>query len=91
MQTRIRLYQAMKMKSSQALPPDPDSAKQAILRIHYQVYYWLRYALKTVPAISFADNAWKLDENGVIPTWFTGCSFHEKILSIISNNNQFVS
>ena len=71
-QTRIRLYQAMKMKSSQALPPDPDSAKQAILRIHYQVYYWLRYALKTVPAISFADNGWKLDENGVIPTWFTG-------------------
>ena len=29
-QTRIRLYQAMKTKSSQSLPPDPDSASQAI-------------------------------------------------------------
>jgi len=71
-QTRIRLYQAMKTKSSQSLPPDPDSARQAILRIHYQVNYWLRYAVKMVPAIPFADNGWKIDENGVSPVWFTG-------------------
>ena len=71
-QTRILLYQAMKTKSSQSSPPDPDSARQAIVRIHYQVYYWLRYAVKMVPAISFADNGWKLDENRVSPVWFTG-------------------
>jgi len=29
-QTRILLYQAMKTKSSQSLPPDPDLARQAI-------------------------------------------------------------
>ena len=48
--TRARLYKAMKAKSSQPLPPDPDSMHQAILRVHYQLYHWLRLAQKSIPS-----------------------------------------
>ena len=38
-ETRIRLYQEMKMKSSMSLPPDPDSVVQVIKRVHYQATF----------------------------------------------------
>ncbi len=37
-QTRIRLYQKLKEKTSLSIPPDPDSVEQAIRRCHLQVY-----------------------------------------------------
>ena len=37
--TRVCLYKAMKMKSSQSLSPDPDSMRQAVIRVYYQVYH----------------------------------------------------
>eukprot|EP00794_Sanderia_malayensis_P021307 gene21307-biopygen16343 len=59
--TRVRLYKAMKTKSSQSLPPDPDSMQQAVRRVHYQVYHWLRFAEKSVLFISLEDNGWTID------------------------------
>ena len=50
--TRVRLYKAIKTKSSQSLPPDPESMQQAFRRVHYEVYYWLRFAEKSVQTIS---------------------------------------
>ena len=41
-QTRIRLYQKLKEKTSLSIPPDPDSVEQAIRRCHLQVYIWKR-------------------------------------------------
>ena len=52
-ETRVRLYQGMKTNSSETLPPDPDSVKQAVLRVHYQVYYWLRCGKRIVEEIEF--------------------------------------
>ena len=72
--TRVRLYKAMKTKSSQSLPPDPDSIHQAVRRVHYQVYYWLRFAEKSIQYISLEDNGWTIDvaKSLVEPVWFTG-------------------
>ena len=77
MQTRVKLYKALKTKSSKALPPDPDSLRQALLRVHYQVYYWLGYKKKIINEIAFEDFGWTFDgENKlVIPVWFTGSVF----------------
>ena len=72
--TRVRLYKAMKTKSSQSLPPDPDSIHQAVRRVHYQVYYWLRFAEKSIQTISLKDNGWTIDvaKSLVEPVWLTG-------------------
>ena len=38
----VRLYNQIKTKTSQSLPPDEKSMLQAIKCILYQVYYWSR-------------------------------------------------
>ena len=75
-ETRIRLYKAMKTKSSQSIPPDPDSLRQALLRVHYQVYNWLRFDTKMVVYLNFEHFGWKNDAQVeiVTPVWFTGSS-----------------
>lgn len=73
-ETRIRLYQEMKMKSSMSLPPDPDSVIQVIKRAHYQVYFWRRCIEINVEMIPFANYGWKWCEKQelVVPIWFIG-------------------
>ena len=73
-ETRIRLYQEMKMKSSMSLPPDPDSVVQVIKRAHYQAYFWRRCIEINVEMIPFANYGWKWCEEQelVVPVWFTG-------------------
>ena len=72
--TRVRLYKDMKIKSSQSLLPDPDWMQQAIRRVHFQVNYWLRFGEKSVQTISLEANGWTIDiaQSLVEPVWFTG-------------------
>ncbi len=79
-ENRVRLYKALKTKSSEAIPPDPDSLRQATLRVYYQLYYWLRYNKKIIDDISFEDYGWTYDAEieQVVPVWFTGTNFHIK-------------
>ncbi len=88
--TRVRLYKAMKTKSSLALPPDPDSMRQAILRVHYQCFYWLRFHMTTVPQISLESNGWTVDleDSLVFPVWFT-CDQMPKKQKEQKKRNQF--
>ena len=64
----------MKTKLSLALPPDPDSVQQAMLRVHYQTYYWLRFADDRIVAISCEENGWTVDveQRKIQPVWLTG-------------------
>ena len=80
---RVRLYKSIKTKSSQALPPDADSLKQALLRVHYQVFHWLRCNKRQIPSISLEDKGWTIDtEESVVRTiWF--------IAELIFNLNVF--
>ncbi len=72
-QTRIRLYKGLKTKSSEALPPDPDSLTQAIIRVHLQSYYWLQCQELQMRDIDMENNGWYVDAEGrVLPVWFTG-------------------
>ena len=82
--TRVHLYKVMKTKSSQALPPDPESIQQAIQHVHYRIYYWLRCVEERIVAISCKDNVWTVDiEQSLIqPVRFTGkylCGVQKKI------------
>ena len=74
-ETRIRLYKSMKTKSSQALPPDPDSIVQAIKRVHFQTLFWLRFNDRLPEDIDCSENGWANDGETVVPIWFTGKSF----------------
>ena len=76
-ETRVRLYKNQKVKGSVSLPADPDSMKQAILRVHHQLYYWLRLDIEMIESIPFEGNGWKVIENtnDVIPVWFTGKNY----------------
>lgn len=73
--TRVRLYHNMKVKSSLSLPPDLHSLKQAILRAHWQTYYWLRCTEAQVEDLSFEGCGWTwvVQESRIKPVWFT-CS-----------------
>ena len=71
-ETRIRLYKSM---SSQALPPDPDSIVQAIKRVHFQTFFWLRFNDRLPEDIDCSENGWANDGETVVPIWFTGKSF----------------
>ena len=71
-ETRVRLYKRQKVKTSQSIPPDPDSMKQAILRINHQLYYWVRCNINMTETIPLEDNGWIVAEDSVIPVWFTG-------------------
>ena len=64
--TRIRLYQQQKQKTSLSLRPDPNSCKYAILRVHYQVFQWLRCGHRNIEFIPLKSNGWKVDEGGSV-------------------------
>eukprot|EP00794_Sanderia_malayensis_P016276 gene16276-biopygen13830 len=72
--TRLRIYKELKVKSSSAIPPDPDSAEEAIKRANYQLFHWLRCAEMMMPDASMEMNGWKWDEEAqlVVPVWFKG-------------------
>ena len=73
-ETRIRLYQNLKSKSSMPLPPDPDSVLQVIKRAHHQTYLWLRCCERMVDRLPFEGNGWLVDEDESVvkPLWYTG-------------------
>ena len=51
-ESRVRLYKKMKTKILLTLPPDPKLMEQTILRIHHQLYYWLRFDTKVIDVIN---------------------------------------
>ena len=76
-ETRVRLYENQKVKTSLTLPPDPDSMKQLLLRVNHQMYYWSRCDIPMVETILLEENGWKVEEEDdgsrqVTPVWFTG-------------------
>ena len=71
-ETRIRIYKSMKTKSSQALAPDPDSINQAIRRMHFPTFFWLRFNGRLPKDIDCSKICWENDGETVVPLWFTG-------------------
>lgn len=74
--TRVRLYQNLKKKSSAAIPADPDSNIQEIKRCHFQSYIWLRCLEPIIPSLDFTKYGWLVnDQNQIKPIWFVGYQF----------------
>ena len=73
----------MKTKTLLTLPPDPKSMEQAILRKHYQLYYWLlRFDTKEIYVINIEKFGWSVEkESGTVtPVWFKGIFFQSLIV-----------
>ena len=59
----------MRTKTSTMIPPDPDSLREAIKRVHYQLHYWLSCTKINIEHISYAEFGWKWckERNIVMP------------------------
>ena len=47
-ETRIRMYKNLTVKSSSSMPPDLHSVEEAIKRVNYQVFQWLHCTEKDI-------------------------------------------
>ena len=93
--TRVRIYQSLKSKSSMSLPPDPDSVTQAIKRVHFQVYHWIRCCTPMIESIPLEKNGWivSMEDNdaNVRPCWFTGSQLPPSMLKKKKNKKEVKS
>ena len=74
LQTKVRLYQKLKVKSSLNLPADPKSMKQHIHRANHQLFEWLQTHIKLTRKGDLSNSGWVWDEEErrVVPIWFEG-------------------
>lgn len=74
-ETRIRMYEDQKVKSSKSLLPDLNSATQHIRRSNYQTEIWMQCTNQDITYQPLDQNSgWTKDENDNIrPIWYT-CS-----------------
>ena len=68
--TKLRMYEEQTVKRSSALPPDPDSLKNDILRKHHQAYYWLRCLDSMLDTLPFTEYGWQKVNNTIVPIWY---------------------
>ena len=43
---------------------------QAVKRIHYQLCYWLRSDIGSIPETDLSENGWVIVEGNFQPVWF---------------------
>ena len=73
-ETRVRLYTDMKVKTSMSLPPDPSSLLQAIKRVQLQVNIWSHSCELLIPEMDPEEYGWNYNStlNKMVPVWFVG-------------------
>ena len=76
-ETRIQLYQELKVELSMSLLPDTYFVVRVIERANQQVYFWRRCIEVNGEMIPFTDYRWKWCEKQelFVPTWFNGNHF----------------
>ena len=55
--TRIRIYENLKVKSSMPLPPDPLSVVKVIKRAHHQAYTWYHCDMPVIDKLQLENTA----------------------------------
>ena len=79
--TRVRMYQKMKVKSSMDLPADPESLKQHIRRANFQLLQWLQCDKDYMPDKNITNNGWTVESVesaiSVVPVWYEGKQIEE--------------
>ena len=71
-ETRVRLYENLKVKSSMPLPPDPLSVIEAIKRSHFQAYIWYNSDVAVIEKLESEDNGWLINDEKIEHLWFVG-------------------
>ena len=91
-ESRVRLYKKMKAKILLTLPPDPRLMEQTILRIHHQLYYWLRFDTKEMDVINMEKFGWSVEkESGAVtPLWFEDILFQSLITFLLNYSNHSI-
>ena len=75
-QTRIRMYEQQKTKSSLSLLPDKHSAEQHLKRANLQTYLWMQCLQKDIDYPSIDDDTgWKETDDGLVPVWYSCSQF----------------
>ena len=59
-ETRVRIYELLKMKNSQSIPSDKNSMLQAIKRVNCQSYHWLRSDITVISETDLSENDWMI-------------------------------
>ena len=90
-ESRVRLYKKMKTKILLTLPPDPRLMEQTILRIHHQLYYWLRFDTKEIDVINMEKFGWSVEkESGAVtPLWFEDILF-QSLITLLNYSNHSI-
>ena len=75
--TRLRIYvdQPSASKTTRTIPPDFDSCKQHILRVHHRAYIWSHCDGYMIPEINTCINGWRSDGKALYPVWFVGLQY----------------
>ena len=71
-ETRMRMYKNLKVKSSSSIPPDPHSVEKVIKNVTYQVFQWLHSTEKDKLSVSIKEHGWRWNEeaNLSVLVWF---------------------
>lgn len=74
-ETRIRIYDQQKMKSSLSLLPDKHSSVEHLKRSDLQTRIWKQCLNKDIDYPPPEDNGWQESDEGLIPVWFSCSQF----------------
>lgn len=71
-ETRVRMYQKQKVKSSESLIPDENSTLQHLKRSWYQCFIWLHCLQDEIPYPDIdEDFGWSEQDGLILPVWYT--------------------
>ena len=70
-ETRIRMYNKQKVKSSSGILPDESSADEHIKRSNFQAQIWYQCLQPNIEYPSITNSGWERTSEGIRPVWFT--------------------
>ena len=70
-QTRIRMYNTQKVKSSSSILPDESSTNEHLKRSDLQTLIWYQCLKQNIDYPSITDRGWIETDDGIRPIWFT--------------------
>lgn len=68
--TRIRMYEQLKTKSSLTLLPDRYSAEEHVKRANLQTYIWKQCLHKDIDYPNPEEGGWQVQDDSLVPVWF---------------------
>lgn len=74
-ETRIRMYDKQKIKSSLGLLPDKHSSQEHLKRANLQVYIWKQCLNQHIDYPTTERNGWQQTEDGFVLVWFSSSQF----------------